>query len=379
MRILLVTWTTKLAEKLSILSSELEYCAIVTDDTESAGKILQSVGLSQNLLYPLYELKECVENFYYDYVICVDYGWMDDFLKLVQEYDVPPKKILALNFMEEGNFFIERSLRYFKQHAAEFEMFATGMSYAEVGLDVTQFQRKLFNFAHSSQDLYYNFQVAKFAISCAKPGSLRYALIELSPYKFHYDLSQSTNLQFLMLHYLIAFNDLHNFYMPAENYRKFFREEYMNFRLPLEPFDLNDPFKVKQPLHFMTPETKLNALKKRKKVGKKNFPATCAENVKILDDYLALCEANSIRPIMFLMPMSEQYMKHYPANRIDEFRCLVEQVRRKHDSAVFIDGWKLNLTTDKDFYDYGHMNIQGAAKFSIFLDEFIRSLEAQIL
>ena len=77
---------------------------------------------------------------------------------------------------------------------------------------------------------------------------------------------------------------------------------------------------------------------------------------------------------MFLMPMSEQYMKHYPKNRIDEFRCLVEQVRRKHDRAIFIDGWKLDLTTDKDFYDYGHMNIQGAAKFSVFLNDFIENL-----
>ena len=65
----------------------------------------------------------------------------------------------ALNSWD--NFLLERSLRYFKEHAAEFEMFATGISYVEKCLDVTRFKRKLFNFGRGSQDLYYNFQVSK--------------------------------------------------------------------------------------------------------------------------------------------------------------------------------------------------------------------------
>ena len=378
MVILLVTWTDQLLKKLSALNPQLEFCAIVVDDVESAQEILQRVGLPKDLLYPLYELKECTEELYYDYVLCADDGWGDDFLKIVQDYDVPKEKILALNFLCRDNFLVERSLHYFKEHAAEFDMFATGLSYAEVGLDVTRFKRKLFNFAHSSQDLYYNLQVAKFAVSCAPPGKIRYALINLAPYSFHYDLSQADNLQFLMLHYLLAFDDLHNFRLSAAEYRKFLREKYLSMRLPLEPFDVNNPFYVKSSLRFMTPESKLRALKSRKKVGRKNFPATRAENVKILDEYLTLCEQNSIRPIIFLTPMSELYMKHYPNKNMNEFRFLVNQACRKHSSAIFIDGWEIdNLMTDKDFYDYGHMNIQGAAKFSMFLSEFIGGLEAQ--
>ena len=365
-------------EKLSTLNPELEYCAIVTDDVEQAQRILEQVGLSKDLVYPLYELKECVEEIYCDYVLCVGDGWQDDFLKTVQEYDVPKEKILALNFLSRDNFLIGRSLKYFEEHAAEFDMFATGLSYAEVGLDVTRFKRKLFNFARSSQDLYYNLQVAKFALSCAPPGKIRYALINLAPYSFHYDLSQSTNLQFLMLHYFTAFGDLHNFHVTVDEYRKFLREKYLMMRLPLEPFDLNDPFCMKSPLRFMTPKTKLRALKKRKKVGMKNYPATRDENVKILDEYLTLCEQNNIRPIIILTPMSELYMKHYPKKNISEFRFLVDRACRKHSSAIFIDGWEIdNLMTDRDFYDYGHMNIAGAAKFNMFLNEFICGVEAQ--
>ena len=72
MRVLLVTWTDQLLQKLSILSPELEYCAIVVDEVEPAKKILERVGLSPNLIHPLYDLKECVKDFYYDCVMCVE-------------------------------------------------------------------------------------------------------------------------------------------------------------------------------------------------------------------------------------------------------------------------------------------------------------------
>ena len=170
MRVLLVTWTDQLLQKLSMLNPELNYCAIVVDEVEPAKKILEQVGLPKNLLYPLYELKECVQNFYYDYILCSEHGWASELPKAVRELGVSKDKILGLNFIGGDNFLVERSLRYFKEHAEEFEIFATGISYTEVGLDVTRFKKKIFNFGHSSQDLYYNFQVAKRAVSYGVGG-----------------------------------------------------------------------------------------------------------------------------------------------------------------------------------------------------------------
>lgn len=166
MRILLVTWTEQLPAKLQILNPELECCAIVVDEVEPAKKTLEKIGLPNELLHPLYDLKECVKDFYYDYIICSENAWEKNFLLEVQKYDVPRNKIIPLNCMSYSDFWLERALRYYKEHATEFEMFATGISFTEKGLDVTQFKRKLFNFGHSSQDLYYNFQTAKFALTC---------------------------------------------------------------------------------------------------------------------------------------------------------------------------------------------------------------------
>ena len=165
MRVLFVAWTENILMNLAALNPGLEFRAIFTDEVEVARKNLAATNFPPDLIYPLYDLKECVKDFHYDYIICAENPWKHDFEEVLTSYDVPKEKIFSFD-ASLGNFMIERSLRYFKEHVAEFDMFATGISCTEVGLDVTQFKRKLFNFARSSQDLYYNFQTAKFAVSC---------------------------------------------------------------------------------------------------------------------------------------------------------------------------------------------------------------------
>lgn len=182
-----------------------------------------------------------------------------------------------------------------------------------------------------------------------------------------------------MTRYFITFRDLHNFYVPAEDYKNFFREEYFSFQMPLEPFDINNPFYAKTAELLMTPQSRLKARENIDTWERKNYPETRDENVKILDDYLTLCEENNIRPIMFLPPITEGYRKHFCRKKPDEFYYLVRQACKKHSSAIFVDGWKLQGFTDADFYDVDHMNIRGAAKFSVFLNDFIEYLEINSL
>ena len=372
-----MTWTEQLLEKLQILNPELEYCAIVVDEVKPAKKICAQVGLPKNLIYPLYELKECVNNFYYDYIICIEDGWWEkNLFQQAKKYGAQENKLLLFNALTSAtNFLVEHSLRYFRKHSAEFEMFATGISLTAVGLDVSQFTRKIFNFGRTGEDLYYNFQVAKFVISCARETNhLHYALIALPAYAFQYDQTKTFNNQFLMLQYLIAFEDLHNFFVPVDVYKKFFNENYLITRLAFKNFDTNNPYFEKVPMTFINRKERLNFRGKIDTWAERNFPKTLAENVKILDDYLTLCEENNIRPIMFLMPATEGYIKHYNRQRIDEFHYCIQKNLRNHPNAVFIDGWNLQGLNESDFYDAYHLNIRGAAKFSAFLNDFIESL-----
>ena len=148
------------------MNHKLEYCAIVVDEIEPTKDILENVGLSQVPLYPIDNIKECIEKLQYDYILCVQ-GWGG--MKLatsVRKYASPATKVLCFSgLVENYNFLLERSRRYFKEHAAEFEIFSTGISNVATGIEPSQFERKLFNFGRGSQDLYYNFQIAKTVIS----------------------------------------------------------------------------------------------------------------------------------------------------------------------------------------------------------------------
>lgn len=381
MRVLLVTWTNKIAENISILNPKLEYCAIVTDDVNAAKNALdKSFSYLKNIVCPFYELKECLKYLYYDYVICLENGWgARALLNEVKRYDVSDNKIMhfcSLLFWN-CNFSVEYSLRYFKEHAEEFDVFATGISYTMMGLEVTHFKQKVFNFGAPSQDLYYNLKTAQFAISCKEPSkNFQYALIGLAPYSFQFDESRASKNMFYMLQNYIAFKDLHNFHVSAEVYEQFFRKGYLSRRQIPKTYDINDPHFFKGRQRSSTPQDQLAARKRIDTWSDREFPETRAENVKILDDYLTLCESHNIRPIMFLPPMAEGYVRYYDRQRLAEFYYFVKEAKKKHPSAVFIDGWKFKSLKDTDFIDVDHLSTQGARKFSLFLSKIMENLES---
>lgn len=205
-------------------------------------------------------------------------------------------------------------------------------------------------------------------------NSLKYALIGLTPYIFHYDLSKAQNTQFTLLQHAIVFNDVHNFFMPVDSYKALFREGYLTQKLSLENFNVNDPYEVKQ---FKNP----NRITESSNRGLnpwagKYYPETRDENIKILDDYLTFCEANNIRPVLLNVPVTKKYIAQFNQQLLEEFYVLVEQARQKHPSAFFVDGWKWNgITAYADFLDHEHLNIYGAAKFSAWLNDYLERLE----
>ena len=179
-----------------------------------------------------------------------------------------------------------------------------------------------------------------------------------------------------MLQNYIAFKDLHNFHVSAEVYEQFFRRGYLSRRQIPKVYDINDPHFFKGRQRSSTPQDQLAARKRIDTWSDREFPETRAENVKILDDYLTLCESHNIRPIMFLPPMAEGYVRYYDRQRLAEFYYFVKEAKKKHPSSVFIDGWKFKSLKDTDFIDVDHLSTQGARKFSLFLSKIMENLES---
>lgn len=357
------------------MNPELEYCAIVVDKVEPAKEVLEQFGLSQDLLYPQSEIGKCIESLDYDYIICVQDNFYDDEIKILKRHAVPTEKVVSFARLTNGvaNFKTKRLLRYYRLHAQEVEAFVTGTSTAETSIDIEQFKYKMINLATSSQDLYYSYQIAKKIISDGKKrnGKLRYAFIGITPYYFHYDLSKTFLYKCRVLPYFVIFNDVHNFPIPVDAYKKFLSAEWLKRIYPAKGVNLNG---IK--LNKVVAKQVIQNGKTRTWEGK-YYPKTRDENVKIFDDYLTLCEENNIRPIIFRSNCTEIYMKNFCSELLEEFDVLVSQACQKHPSAFFFDGWKWSGVTYEDFYDLSHMNVNGAAKFSAHLRDLVERFEEQ--
>ena len=207
---------------------------------------------------------------------------------------------------------------------------------------------------------------------------IRYALIGLAPYSFHYDLSRVFRRRCLSLPYLVAFNDLHNFFLPMDIYKKFLREEWLEKEISFESFNENKPYGggIKKIITQEAIEDDRDITWSKWTWLKKYYPATRDENIKILDDYLTFCEENNIRPVMFMVPVTEKYISKFNPTLLEEFYILVEQALSKHPDARFLDGSKWDGLTYADFYDHEHLNVYGAEKFSAYLNDFIERLES---
>lgn len=376
MTALLVTWNGLLPTLLqNYLNFNPGFCAIVTDEVKPAKKIVKDFGLPENMIYPYYDIKECIENFDCDLILCVtDTNTIDLLPQQVRKYGAPTNKFLQLNLSYDSNnsHLVKRALKYFETYANEFEIIATGMSYVSHGLDTDRFKKKLFNFAKASQDLYFDYQIAKFAIKLGK--NIKYALIGLAPYSFHFDLSKAANECWRMVCYCIALDDTHNFWMPSSKIKKIFNPKFFSLELPIEDLDLNNTNGDKIKMQQMNLGARIRTRDRAEVWNNRNYPETRAENIKIFDDYLTLCEKNKICPIVFLPPMSEGYRKHFSKEKLAEFYQIISAAIEKYPSAIFVDGWKIPQFADIDFFNADHLNRLGAAKFSTILNDIIEKI-----
>ena len=360
MRILLATFSDILPFAVNeVLNPEVEFCAVVVDDVDSAKRILPS-----EKIFSLFELKECLNDFYYDFAICISDKTMIYLLpEPFRDNGLPKNKFVHLHDVDgEYNFQLTKKFQDFKENFADFEIFATSPAYPDFGLNADKFSKKIFDFSIGGQDLYYSYKIAEKIFS--EENKIQSVLIGLAPYSFNYDLSVGYDFNFGILPYFVAFKDVHNFWLKSDEYKNLFNENYFSRKI-FEEEEKN--FSSEGMSYF----EKMNVRNYVETWNGRNFPATRAENIKIFDEYLTLCEKNSVRPIIFLPPASQGFMKHFCRERLGEFYQIINEALQKHSTAKFFNGWNLSGFTDEYFYDAEHFNSKGAEKFSEILNDFI--------
>lgn len=281
-----------------------------------------------------------------------------------------------------------RSYLQFIKSDKKYECIISGLSYHEVGIDINYLKKRSFNFAISSQDLFYDYLTVKnvFNFKTAKE-TIKYVIIGLSYYSFQYDLSKTKN-EFGRLRpniYYPYYNNLHNyedsvnsilFYKTFDSLSKYIL--YCDFKEKLfyhckNNFDENWNKFVCNKFNSaeLSDKDRKREISLIQRDSDKNYPKSVEENKIIFKNYLELLVNNKVKPIVVICPVTDIYRKYFAKGIKNEFISIINEFKEKYDFQ-FLDFYETDGFNDSDFYNSSHLNPDGSRKFTKILNEKIK-------
>ncbi|WP_339179793.1 hypothetical protein [Oceanobacillus sp. FSL W7-1293] len=249
----------------------------------------------------------------------------------------------------------------------------TGMSYARYGFDNDLLNVQSINLAFNSQDLFYDYCLAKYILE-HRVINIKYALISLSYFSFHFDLSQSKEKHLVTRYSIIK--DIQE-QVNYQKYNKLIRpnEEHM----PYQNFELlNHIFveRFQEKFDSLEQDSKDNIEihKERENLAKvhsrKDYPKTVDENKNYLHDYLQLLLEKGVKPIFVIHPQANAYRKYFHPQMINAFKSIINDFTSIYDIEK-VDLFSSSEFTNDDFFDVHHLNSKGAKKVSKIINKYI--------
>ena len=383
MRILLVAYGAALDRALSCMLPEnsawggLELAAIVTVPLPQTEQILSRHGITGTAVRPYYELPECVHDLYYEYVFYASQGndgkrLRTDLLAL----GVAKEQLVNLSLLcSDWLYNISRLMRYYEHHTADFQILATGSSYAYYAIDGHGMTLPLLDFTADSQDLFYGYALAR-RVLAARDTAIKAALINLAPWSFSYDMSRTTE-NYRCFAYASLLKETHHFPLDWAKMQKVFRPSFLHFAKNVDDrgVDLYDLNGCKQLMnHTVDVEAFLSIRSRVTRWDEKwEFPETEKENEALLVDYIQLCREHHVQPIVFTAPVTEICQQYYPKKSLDRFYTILRRVLRK-TGAPFLDYFQTKGFGFEECFDVDHLNMQGARKFTAMLDPAVMQI-----
>lgn len=304
-----------------------------------------------------------IKNYNYDFIMIVDEHNENKILEKLEESGTNNNIYFYSNFKTsviEGFDYRIRELL----SKNNIEMIVTGSSYAEVGIKAEQLNKSTINFAFSSQDLYYDYQIVDYLLEYGNvKNSIKYVILGLSYYCFDYDMSKSI-AKYRIHRYKNYIKSFHNNSDEIGiNITRAFYEKRPTMK---EYCDMN---KQKENTVIKYPDGDQEYISKKN--SSMDYSMTRKENIDIFYKYLSLLKANNIRPIIVICPTSKYYYKYFnDCYQKNKFYEILNSFKKDFDFQV-IDYFNSSLFEDNDFWDYGHLNGKGAEKFTEILNREI--------
>ena len=169
MRVVLVITRTYLEHVDKILDQRnVEIVAVVTDDRPMATEH----GFAHDLVFGFWQLQNVLDRFDPEYVLfLVPFrSTIENLSKKMREIKFPMNRICDLSdYIHDESKYLAMEIWKLKENPSQYEIFSTGISYSKTGIDPNSFSLPLKSFAYASQDLYYDFQIAKRILKVAPP------------------------------------------------------------------------------------------------------------------------------------------------------------------------------------------------------------------
>ena len=135
MKILLVTFAELLPKAVNeFLNKKNFYNAVVVDEVEEAKNFLSQFDYPREKIFPLYDLRECVQKIDCDCVVFVAFERYREFLaEQILKCNLEKKFFVILSAIENEiyNFATDMKFRYYEEYFEGEHIFATGISYSQ--------------------------------------------------------------------------------------------------------------------------------------------------------------------------------------------------------------------------------------------------------
>lgn len=245
------------------------------------------------------------------------------------------------------------NLRYAERE--DLDYIATGISYMEFGLDITQIPYRGVNLAVSSQDLYYGYRIAEDIFSHGR--HLRFCLIGITPYSLGYQMHRSFMTEGVSRQYeLLLPGEVREDDLFFQLLSDAYKAQYVRRSFPADPN--YDRFKTMVP-HNISLKDFFHVEKMLQDVVVKLRQDAFASNLETMKAYIRLCNEHHAKPIAVVLPLSPIIHDRYPGKELADFRAVMTSLQDEMGLSI-IDLFDLRVDYD-GFYDLVHMNPHGAA------------------
>jgi hypothetical protein len=190
-------------------SHNIDVVSFFDTDTNKHGKKLNNIPIDSINNHTNYD---------FDYIVIASQSnYEEEIYNTIIKHGVEPEKIIPGSILRRGY----DSCYFLPQHIKDVQICVSGLSYHRDAILPKMMDMCTYNYARSSQDLYYDFKIAQKIIENTSKWAIKLWFIGLCGYSLEYDLTQTINWS-----RVFYYKDEFGYHHLAEEKKKYYLNAY---------------------------------------------------------------------------------------------------------------------------------------------------------